>query len=46
MPEGIRIVVVDDDDLFRPMLVGNLAEAGFVVREYPVQSKLPGILAS
>lgn len=34
MPEGIRIVVVDDDDLFRPMLVGNLAEAGFVVREF------------
>jgi len=35
MAEGIRIVVVDDDDLFRPMLVGNLNEAGYVVREFP-----------
>ncbi|TDQ84295.1 two-component system response regulator ChvI [Dongia mobilis] len=35
MAEGTRIVVVDDDDLFRPMLVGNLTEAGFVVREFP-----------
>lgn len=34
MAEGIRIVVVDDDDLFRPMLVGNLTDAGFVVREF------------
>jgi two-component system response regulator ChvI len=35
MTEATRIVVVDDDDLFRPMLVGNLTEAGFAVREYP-----------
>ena len=35
MTEAIRIVVVDDDDLFRPMLVGNLGDAGFVVREFP-----------
>jgi len=34
MAEATRIVVVDDDDLFRPMLVGNLTEAGFHVREY------------
>lgn len=34
MAEAIRIVVVDDDDLFRPMLVGNLTEAGFGVREF------------
>lgn len=34
MVEATRIVVVDDDDLFRPMLVGNLSEAGFNVREF------------
>jgi two-component system response regulator ChvI len=34
MAEATRIVVVDDDDLFRPMLVGNLSEAGFNVREF------------
>jgi two-component system response regulator ChvI len=36
MVEATRIVVVDDDDLFRPMLVGNLSEAGFNVREFSV----------
>jgi two-component system response regulator ChvI len=35
MADGTRIVVVDDDDLFRPMLVGNLTDAGYVVREFP-----------
>lgn len=34
MAEATRIVVVDDDDLFRPMLVGNLSEAGYAVREF------------
>ena len=34
MAEATRIVVVDDDDLFRPMLVGNLSEARFSVREF------------
>ncbi len=34
MAEATRLVVVDDDDLFRPMLVGNLTEAGFSVREF------------
>lgn len=34
MAEPTRLVVVDDDDLFRPMLVGNLTEAGFNVREF------------
>ncbi len=34
MADATRIVVVDDDDLFRPMLVGNLSEAGFAVREF------------
>ncbi|MBL8710326.1 MAG: response regulator transcription factor [Rhodospirillaceae bacterium] len=35
MSEGVSIVVVDDDDLFRPMLVGNLTDAGYRVREFP-----------
>ena len=29
------IIVVDDDDLFRPLLVGNLREADYLVSEFP-----------
>lgn len=31
----LEIVVVDDDELFRPMLVGNLGAAGYSVVDYP-----------
>lgn len=33
-PANATIIVVDDDDLFRPLLVGNLREADYVVSEF------------
>jgi two-component system, OmpR family, response regulator ChvI len=35
MNEAVQLVVVDDDELFRPMLAGNLTAAGFGVRDFP-----------
>lgn len=34
-PASATIIVVDDDDLFRPLLVGNLREADYLVTEFP-----------
>jgi two-component system, OmpR family, response regulator ChvI len=34
------IVVVDDDDLFRPLLVGNLREADYDVTDFPAPDAL------
>ncbi len=34
------IVVVDDDDLFRPLLVGNLREADYEVTDFPAPDAL------
>jgi two-component system response regulator ChvI len=34
-PANATIIVVDDDDLFRPLLVGNLREADYLVSEFP-----------
>jgi len=33
-PAAATIIVVDDDDLFRPLLVGNLREADYLVTEF------------
>ena len=33
-PATATIIVVDDDDLFRPLLVGNLREAEYLVSEF------------
>lgn len=39
-PANATIIVVDDDDLFRPLLVGNLREADYLVTEFAAPDAL------